>query len=304
MFMNRLTRALLILVVFVLSIAAHSEENNHGATNLGAANHIMIDIDWTLLYNIDKADAHLEPLSVITYQGQYYRLTDYAVEFLELFHRHGLGIAFISGGDSDRNRQVIQAVYEKINAISDSVREIPQIYSRTDLTQIAPDDSGLPFTDRYKKNLAKYVGPDELQNTILIDDDPRFAVDGQRDNLFSFTAFRDILNYAKAKPTLPMGAFYPRNEKEYVLERHKFLIAGEVILEALEHRNSALSLVAEVRRRLNLRSGELMTTNNDQSFDIIRAGLQRLKEAHFQIKDRSKVEIGGRAESCKELFTH
>ncbi len=178
---------------------------------------VLIDIDWTLIYHIDAAAATVEPENVIEHQGKYYRLADYAVEYIELFHQAGLDIAFLSGVVADRNHYVIKKLYEKINTISSTKREVPQIFSMNDLTRVAPEDSGLPFTERYKKDLNKYVSVKDLPNTILIDDDPRFAIKGQRDHFLSIVAFKDILNYSDIEQKLPSNAYYPKNEREYFI---------------------------------------------------------------------------------------
>ncbi len=184
-------KKLILVVLITFSTSAHAVT-------------VIFDIDWTLLYRDQVSQQAIESDSILVHDKDVYRISDYAVQVIELLLRRGVNVQFFSGGNADRNEYFIRVLNEKINRIAKEPRVLPQAFSKESLTEVLGPASGLDFFDRTKKNLLTVVSPAELENTVIIDDDRKFRFDSQREHWIHLTTYQDFLEYPSATSPLPM----------------------------------------------------------------------------------------------------
>jgi len=254
----------------------------------------VFDLDWTLIYRIfEEADLQHEPESIIEFEGIRYRLADYAAESIELLNRAGVDVVFFSGGHKDRNLHVISELYRRVNRIATSPRAPFQILSHDQLTEYAPEASGLGFPDRFKKDLLRAVTSSELPTTVLIDDIPRFSVEGQEKHMLSFSAYRDYLRFPQPTAHRAPHQFDPPNPQAWYLERHKILLATEAILQSHEHPQGESDFLSRLHSLLGVRSDQPMRVDGDRARALLASSLLRVRREGFKPLKRS---------SCTEIF--
>jgi hypothetical protein len=248
----------------------------------------VFDLDWTIIYRVfEAADLQREPESIIEFGGLHYRLADYSAESIELLHRAGVEVVFFSGGPADRNRHVIDKLYQRVNRIATSPRTPVQILSHDQLTELAPESSGLSFPDRFKKDLLKAVRRSELPVTVLIDDIARFSVKGQEQNMLSFSAYRDHLHFPSPVRRRVPHEFDPPHPQAWHLERHKILLATEAILRSLEHPRRETGFLSRLHKLFGARPDQAMTLAGDRVHVLLASAFTRLRQEGFEPLERS-----------------
>lgn len=198
----------------------------------------VIDLDWTLFYEIfDERQLSGRPARVLEHEGHRYVMTDDAPRFVQkLLSVPGARVSFFSGGDEARNRFLLEQL--RLPDGRTAAEAAFRVLSRDDLTPIEGVPDGASFSKRFKKDLSKLASDAELARTILIDDQPGFALKGQEKNLLSLEPTFDFAgNYNAVKQEMGRGLSlrFPAPSREtWALEREKLARAAGLIDAALE----------------------------------------------------------------------
>jgi hypothetical protein len=193
---------------------------------------VVFDIDWTIVYPLESTN-NIDQTRLILAEGKPYRITDWTEEVIEqLVHKKDIRISFYSGGDAKRNNVILQQIKLKNGK---SLFDIAyKILHKEDLSAIA-QDSSLPFSKRYKKDL-RLIDPD-LSKIVLIDDVQNFTLPHQyRHQLW----LNKTYNFYEEAQHLPqkLQSFDPPNLTLWKLERNKLVSAYQVILDLLRNIDS------------------------------------------------------------------
>ena len=218
----------------------------------GLAITFVCDIDWTLVYHDAAEIFPQEPDNTMEVDNDHLRFSDYAAEAVELLRRYDVATVFFSGGHEDRNRLVMQALQKLTRTRIGIDRPPNQSIGFSSLTEVAPANSGLSFSMRLKKDLLKAVPATELPETVLADDDPRFALPGQEDHLFSFSSYKDKLSFSDYTVSHEVDPYSPPNFEAWLIERSKLLIFAEAIIEVKEARHPEVAFIEQLRQTLGV----------------------------------------------------
>jgi hypothetical protein len=215
--------------------------------NFGLANarDDFTDIDWTSFYVV--ADPTLP--DTIFYRGKYFRPTDGLREYMTvILNTPGLRSTFMSGGDRERNEEVLRGV--KLEDGSNLFERVYKILSTKEFRSVS-NDPALKWSDQFKKDLTKSVSDMKLSEAIATDDQPDATLAGEQRKsvVWLHRTFRYIDDYSKFSPTsvehLPPHerAYYPESDHAWALERNKLAWALGVRLVAHQISNlTGLSL--------------------------------------------------------------
>lgn len=214
--------------LFLAAPTAHAEDCRF---------HVVLDLDWTLIYTTTEAMARADRGNIIRVDGQPYRFSDYTFEVLASLHRlDGVCVSLFSGGEAGRNKKVAEALYSELaHRVGHSRFQLHRLLSAGDMRQV-DDRPGLRFRNKFKKDLGRYF---DLARTILIDDVAEFALPDQRRNmLFVGGTYED-------RPQWELGhlensanaAFSAPSKSEWHRERQKLVWALGVVSEAIRQVN-------------------------------------------------------------------
>lgn len=186
------------------------------------------DIDWSSFYIVP--DSSLP--DTFHYRGKYYRPTDGLRESaMVLLSIPGMRLSFISGGERDRNEEVLRAV--KLPDGANLFERAYKILNTREFKRFSADEA-LRFSDQFKKDLTRVVSDIDLSQTLLGDDQPDATLPGEQAKslLWFHRTFRFIDDYSKfsleSVAHLPAKerAYYPDSRDAWALERNK--LAWEV----------------------------------------------------------------------------
>lgn len=166
-------RALILSLILLLGPLAP------GAVRAAEPIHLVFDIDWTLVYPLPEKPAQPDA-HTIEVLGKWYRFTDdSAAVIAEAAANPALRVSFFSGGERERNLQLLQKL--KLPDGRSALDVATKVLSTEDLTP-GSKEPGAKFAQRWKKDLTK-VEPD-LNRVVLIDDIADFALPGQERNMY------------------------------------------------------------------------------------------------------------------------
>ena len=210
---------------------------------------IVLDIDWTILNPTTEALAEAVPEGVFRHSTGIYRYTKHVVDFLITLHSMpGVRISFYSGGESERNHDVVKDLYGKINEKMKSNKFQPfKILSRNDLTEISKDPK-LGFSDRLKKDISRFFN---LRSTVLVDDTRDFVMDGQaRNQIWLGKTYNDRPQYELAYLERPTDVKYSApNKTEWQRDVDKLLPVLDILVKAIrDTRISKTDFIDHVNR--------------------------------------------------------
>lgn len=221
----------------------------NGQTNRSQFVDVVFDLDSTLINPTTPELAASDPEGTVLVNQNLYRFTDHVVQIIaDLYAYPEVRISFFSGGDSDRNHQIVKILYDQVHQKNPGVTPY-RILSFDDLTVVS-DDPTLSFSKRYKKDLSRFYN---LSSTVLVDDNTQFAMPGQEGNLLWIgKVYRDIPRYELINQMIPSGsamdAHLPPNKIEWKRERNKLILAEELLIEALHKAaNGDLSFVDAIK---------------------------------------------------------
>lgn len=196
---------------------------------------IVIDLDWTLIYEITAVQYRSGDPDYFEFEGKYYRLSDGVREFITVLLRlPGVRISFFSGGPEARNDFILRNTFLFDGR---SLREVAfRALDLHDLIRMDEAPGDAKFSERFKKNLRLVAADLELDWSILIDDIEKFLVPGQEKNMLWL---QRTLDYVEDRRTISRAnrhdKYSPPDERTRILERNKLAWALGMILTAYEH---------------------------------------------------------------------
>ena len=194
-----------------------------------------------------------------------------AVEFLKyLSSIPNSKISFFSAGEAERNKIFVNELCKLAN-----VTNIYKILSRKDLSPSTQySGKGSALFSGYKKDLRKICGED-LETTILIDDDTNYAAVGQEKNLLC----TPCNSYSLEKGI--------KNLKEFFEANHIFYIAGLINKVLIEGRVNLTNRLSSLQRY----TSERIVSDTDIKFLI--DGYNILKQYNPKLElyyEKEKIE--------------
>lgn len=198
----------------------------------------VLDLDWTLLYQIRDPRQVTDTTRLLRAGGDTYRLADNAAQFIEyLASIPGARVSFFSGGERERNIEILRQI-----RLSDGRTAADfNVFGKEDLSAVEPSkrSSGTPgFAERFKKDLRKVLPDIDLERAVLVDDTIRFPAAGQQRNLLSLDPTFDFIeNYGafsgrRGEPPWSGLKYLPSTRRNWALERRKLERAAGLIEEA------------------------------------------------------------------------
>lgn len=196
--------------------------------------HIVFDLDWTLIYPTTPDKAELDPKDIIRFENHIYRITPHAVEILTRLQQEGYKISLFSGGSHERNEYVAQQLRAQAKKLGINL-DFFKILSFNDLTlKTAPNGAPLRFSDKYAKDLSK-INPDTSQ-VLLVDDISKFSIGEQRNSLLHlFPTYNDSplppsqMARRQLKTSAAEAGYEAPNDIEWHKERNKLLWVYDLI---------------------------------------------------------------------------
>ncbi len=216
-------------------------------TTLEKTHHIVFDLDWTLVYPLEKAPSHPGPLDVMV-EGKWYRVADGAGELLEsLSLQPNLQLHFFSGGKKSRNLALLKKI---LTPSGKSAFELAtKILHYDDLTDFDPKAE--KFSDRWKKDLRKIDS--DLDRVLLVDDIENFSIPGQEKQVLWTGKTYNFYDHFSSVPKIGREEWDPPNQQEWLRERGKLKTIREEISRRwnleFSHSNS------QPRRSPNFKAG-------------------------------------------------
>lgn len=223
-------RMLTIYILLSLLLSCSLSERKPSSLDKTSPIDIILDLDWTLIKQVDSSTVLKDPRKYVFYEGEVYRVKDGARELLEsLAKRENIRISFFSGGGEFRNHSVLK----QIKVLDKTAHEISyKILSKKDLTVVSNDES-LSFTDRFKKDL-RLVNED-LSKVVLIDDDKRFLIsDEYLENLLWLgKTYSQYEEYSE----IPSGrtVYDPKTYEQWFFDRNKLFMVRDILDESLDN---------------------------------------------------------------------
>lgn len=192
-------------------------------TVLEKNHHIVFDLDWTLVYPLEKAPLNPGPMDVVV-EGKWYRIADGAGELLEsLSLQPNLQLHFFSGGKKSRNLELLKKIQ------TPSGKSALELATKTlhfdDLTDVNPKAE--KFSDRWKKDLRKIDS--DLDRVLLVDDIENFSLPGQEKQVLWTGKTYNFYDHFSSVPKLNREEWDPPNQQEWLREREKLKTIREEI---------------------------------------------------------------------------
>lgn len=253
-------------LIFLLLFGCQHPRENRSPADADDFIHIVFDIDWTLVSEVEKSSIPISKSNLVEVDGKFYRIKDWSREMLtELSKRPDVKISFFSGGGRDRNIDLLS----KISLMDGSKRSFldisHKVLSFDDLTEIPVSlRKGERFSDRYKKDLRK-LGL-KRGKTIIVEDNYRFAINEVQKKHFLWLG--PTYNHYERFIDLPLkiisekeSLFIPKTHDQWLLGRNKLAAIWDILATSIEnHELHGIPLDEEVQRiskELDLASGEL-----------------------------------------------
>ncbi len=194
--------------------------------------HIVFDIDWTLVNPTNERMANADVTGIIRVENGLYRLSKSAIDVLITLHQiPDIKISFFSGGSAERNKQLLQQVYEILDKkVGHKAYRPYKILNINHMVKVS-DDTNLKFHLRYKKDLSVYF---DLNQTLLIDDVKDFTPKGQERNLlWTGKTYNDRIRYELgALEAASEQAYTAPNQQEWQREQMKLIRLLGIVLES------------------------------------------------------------------------
>ncbi len=214
-------------------------------------NHIVFDIDWTMVAEIkNPTAAQLKSPRVVTVEGHTYFINEGLEEFVERLSKlPDVKISFFSGGKLSRNTELLSKIKlpEGRSLLSIAYKTL----GREHLVEMGGVAESARFSDRFKKDLT--LISDDLDHILMFDDTFNFVLDDkgrQKDQVFftgtsflPFDKFEDVGNQ--------QGEFIPKTKDEWLLDRKKLIILNAAFFEAYNeyHSKNTNQTLAVVMKR-------------------------------------------------------
>ncbi|MBC7742452.1 MAG: hypothetical protein H7061_09655 [Bdellovibrionaceae bacterium] len=202
---------------------------------------VVFDLDWTLVNKTTESMAARDKTGVIRIGLQPYRISAGAIQQLVRLHRDPrFRVSFYSGGNSNRNNELIAVIYQEIQKY-DATFKTHLILNQEDLVEIEGVPASAPFSERFKKNLLKVNS--NLNRVFLIDDIANYTLPGQEENvLWLGRTYEDTASFADAiararKADEKTRPYYPTTEQEWRNDKLKIVSAVDIIFEAVNSRH-------------------------------------------------------------------
>ncbi|MFL5812860.1 MAG: hypothetical protein ACJ763_04735 [Bdellovibrionia bacterium] len=246
--MKRLRRAgaALLLAIGLLALPAFSEAQG---SPKDATIYISIDLDGTLFDTI-RDPRQVETLEdlVKASDGTHKPVWGAAAFVQSLVDIPNAKIVFFSGGDSERNKELLSQLMMKDG--KSALDHAYKVFSKADLTPVVTDPNVKTEHQyqRLKKDLKKIDPSIDLSRVIHVDDVPEYVLPEQRANVVAIDpAYDYVENYSRFKEYQRQGLHLenpPPSRRHWAYDTQRLIYARGVIEEALDltHRREDISL--------------------------------------------------------------
>lgn len=195
---------------------------------------LVIDLDWTLFYNI-RAEQKDQVDHVVDFHGEFYRATDLADEFLKIVKKKypQARLIVFSGGDEIRNKFLLKSLSLGQNQTALDITDL--VFSKSHLVR---GQDG-----KNKKRILNLAPEARIDRVAFIDDIVAYNDEGAK--------MIDSLGHLEFSPRFDvtkLGPFHPRTELEWRTERNKvgyWLMALQAWVEGKEISNDIPSVTRE-----------------------------------------------------------
>ncbi|MCB0367213.1 MAG: hypothetical protein H6624_08460 [Bdellovibrionaceae bacterium] len=235
---------------------------------------VVWDLDWTLLYAVEKPILGDRHGTYIHTQEGYFRVADWAGQVLQFLDKHpGFRQSFYSGASEGRLMEAMEQI-----RLPDGRRAVDiafRIKSKADLVSVPDAPEEARFPDRFKKDMVRIDPIINLLRTIMVDDIYRFLPHAQEKNMLWLQETFDFVNSAAE---LGKGEFQPPSSRHWSLERNKLLWVLGVLMTALEKapRGDYIDAVETVERA---DGREVISRYANKSLPLYIKGLILLRDA-------------------------
>lgn len=260
-------RLLLTLTLFSLLACSVTVPNRYPSSK---EIHIILDLDWTIVSPVENV---LTGKNIISVEGELYRLHEGAKELLEqLFRTPGVKVSFFSGGSRERNFQLLSQL-KLFDGNENAYSRAYKVLSKDDLTRLESVPETARFSEKFKKDISKISK--DLDNIIIIEDNPFFAINKEQSKSFLFLGqtYKYFESFEESQlamknlknPTEQELKYYPRNWIEWKLNRDRLKILHQTLNESLERKGSVNSFSKQVMTNWS-RFG---LNNNNPRWDLL-----------------------------------
>ena len=217
--------------LFIFFLSACSSQLLRNPAGVSDEKHVVFDIDWTIVSEIKTAEGRKLPSTrIIEVDGRYYFITEGLEGLIEnILDKKDIKISFFSGGTQERNLELLSKIKLKDKR---SLKDIAyKILNFEDLVEVDKNE-GLPFFQRYKKDLSK-ISPD-LDKLIMFDDTDNFTLETkypQNNHVFHIgTTFEYFESFKDTRGLT--GQYIPAAYDQWLLNNKKFYILNAALNEA------------------------------------------------------------------------
>jgi hypothetical protein len=275
----------LIILLFLFSCAQLSRTPSSALKT----RHVVFDIDWTI-------SSEVKPESngprIVEIEGKKYYIQDGVEEFIEELLRHdNVLISFFSGGDLNRNHQLLNSV--KLHDGRSLENIAYKILNSKDLTPVSNVAATEKFFKRFKKDLRKVST--NLNELVMIDDTEHFVLNEKQEEhvVYLGKTFEYFETFEEAK--LTAGEYVPKTESEWSFARKKMFILTGAFHEALKDSEEAGSSLSEAMKIQLLNLDLARSDWNEYS--------NRMYKISLAINSRHHKKPSNSGKSCVQLFS-
>ena len=194
--------------------------------------HVVFDLDWTLLYKIiDPKQLATSQSTVLHFNNETYVLNDYAKNVIDTLRNNpDIKVSFFSAGSEERTRLLLQQIILKDGKTAYNIGF--KVLDERFLTPVKyPKKNATSVADLFHKDLKKIT--DDLNSVILIDDDSRFILHGQRKNFVVIDPTYDYVADYRSRQ-IPTLKYPPPDRASWLKEQRKLLRILGMVSDATE----------------------------------------------------------------------
>ncbi len=267
---------------------------------------IIFDLDWTLLYQVHNFHIIHDPSEkdkIFEYEGDYFRVTDYAGALLQAILEQipNSKISFFSGANDERMKLALTKIKLPDGRTAADIAEVT--LSASELSQISNDQS-LKFYERFKKIIFPYFSDYQSDHTLLIDDltkfsdldslsfqqkkilQQKFGLGSISDLLSEKNKLRVLSSFGRSSYFKTLDSLFqhspsqhrPSSEREWRLERNKVALILGLIIKAYEDSQLSSEPFSEIAQLLsfNGENGETKSITDPSLWPLFQKGFQAL----------------------------
>ena len=224
-------KCFLFILLFILVSCA--EIIRGPAASFSQTQHIVFDIDWTIVAEVKDKEALKKFSDVIHVDGTDYVLYPGLRSLIKEMVQHPeIKISFFSGGANKRNEKLLSLIKLDDGRTLKSIAH--KILGREDLVRMENVPESARFAERFKKDLSKIS--EDLDNVIMFDDTANFTLPNlarQQDQVFFMgTSYLPFASFDEARKHA--GDYIPKTYEAWKLDRERLELLKEAFKESYQ----------------------------------------------------------------------